>query len=269
VKVAKVPRKRWERLRADCAGSVASLVELLQGRLSAGVMERICRQREGLFPSPKEISLSCSCPDWADMCKHVAAALYGVGARLDDRPELLFRLRQVDETDLLAQAAAADIALGDDAPAAGRVLEDDDLSALFGVDVAPGTGAAAATPGGTARKAGVARAKPKPKAKSKAQPKAKSKAKPKAQPKVASRARPKPGAKAPAPAVLAKGTAVRMRAGVYEGWSGRISWVRERGSRVTYAFSLVGPDGRKATTQAASSSFGTKWEASLSPPPAE
>ena len=56
------------------------------------------------FPRPSEIKLSCSCPDWADMCKHVAAVLYGVGARLDEKPQLLFALRGVDENELLANA---------------------------------------------------------------------------------------------------------------------------------------------------------------------
>ena len=69
-------------------------------------MERICRQGHGLFPEPKEIRFACSCPDYASMCKHVAAVLYGVGARLDQQPELLFRLRAVDEKDLLAASTS-------------------------------------------------------------------------------------------------------------------------------------------------------------------
>ena len=92
VKVAPVAKARWKSICKDCAGAIDSLVELLQGRFSKGVMERVCRQKTGLFPSPDEIQLSCSCPDWADMCKHVAAVLYGIGARLDQQPDLLFRL---------------------------------------------------------------------------------------------------------------------------------------------------------------------------------
>ena len=93
VTVVTVPPKQWQSISADCAGSIDSLVELLQGRLSKAVMERICRPGTGLFPSPKEIQFSCSCPDWASMCKHVAAVLYGVGTRLDSQPELIFALR--------------------------------------------------------------------------------------------------------------------------------------------------------------------------------
>jgi len=86
VKVAPLEPATWAALRKDCAGSIDSLVELLQGKLSKGVMERICQRRSGLFPSPAEIQLSCSCPDWAHMCKHVAAALYGIGARWTSSP---------------------------------------------------------------------------------------------------------------------------------------------------------------------------------------
>ena len=79
VKIAIAPVKaRWKSVCRDCAGTIDLLVELLQGRLAKGVMERVCREGDGLFPSPGEIKLSCSCPDWADMCKHVAATLYGV-----------------------------------------------------------------------------------------------------------------------------------------------------------------------------------------------
>src|ERR1035438_9800380 len=104
LKVAPVPKGKWKSICKDCAGAIDSLVELLQGRLSKGVMERICRQNHGLFPSPEEIELSCSCPDWAGMCKHVAAVLYGIGARFDHQPELLFRLRAVNEMELIVNA---------------------------------------------------------------------------------------------------------------------------------------------------------------------
>ena len=137
VKIAIAPVKaaRWKSVRRDCAGTIDSLVELLQGRLAKGVMDRVCREGDGLFPSPGEIKLSCSCPDWADMCKHVAAALYGVGARLDEQPQLLFVLRGVDENELLA-SAGEDLPLSKTAPSGARVLDDSDVAALFGLEMA-------------------------------------------------------------------------------------------------------------------------------------
>ena len=102
--ITPVRKPHWQAICRDCTGSIDSLVELLQGRLAKSVMDRVCRQGDGLFPAPKEITLSCSCPDWADMCKHVAAVLYGIGARLDHSPELLFVLRGVDQTELIAGA---------------------------------------------------------------------------------------------------------------------------------------------------------------------
>ncbi len=132
-----VPAPRWKAVCTDCAGAIDSLVELLQGKLSDRVMERICRAQTGLFPAPAEIELSCSCPDWATMCKHVAAVLYGVGARLDRQPELLFALRQVDQRALIARASRA-APLSKKAPSKARILATDDLAAMFGLDLAEG-----------------------------------------------------------------------------------------------------------------------------------
>jgi uncharacterized Zn finger protein len=98
-------------------------------------MDRVCREGDGLFPSPDEITLSCSCPDWAGMCKHVAATLYGVGARLDHNPQLLFVLRGVDESDLFARTGE-DMPLSRAAPSAASVLDDSDVAALFGLEMA-------------------------------------------------------------------------------------------------------------------------------------
>jgi len=134
ISVAPVTPARWKAICRDCAGAVDSLVELLQGRLAKGVMDRVCREGDGLFPQPGEIKLSCSCPDWADMCKHVAAALYGVGARLDEKPRLLFVLRGVDENELLA-GAGQDLARTGAAPSAVKILDDSDVAALFGLEM--------------------------------------------------------------------------------------------------------------------------------------
>ena len=135
VSISAVPARQWRGIARDCAQSIDSLVELLQGQLSTSVMERIARPGTGLFPTQKEISFSCSCPDWAAMCKLVAATLYGVGARLDAQPELLFILRKVDAKELVARAGEGGPQVRR-SPGAGRILDASKLADVFGIDMA-------------------------------------------------------------------------------------------------------------------------------------
>jgi uncharacterized Zn finger protein len=135
VSVAAVGEKHWQAIGSDCSSSIDSLVELLQGKLSKAVMERICQPGKGLFPTPKEISFECSCPDWASMCKHVAAVLYGIGARLDQQPDLLFALREVDAKDLVSQAGAG-LTQSANRPKSAKVLDDTSLADVFGIEMA-------------------------------------------------------------------------------------------------------------------------------------
>ena len=135
VRVAAVAKKHWNAIGTECVGSIDSMIELLQGTFSNAVMQRLCRSGDGLFPAPKEIEFTCSCPDWASMCKHVAAVLYGVGARLDQRPELLFELRRVESKDLLAQAGAG-LAKPTKVVPTARVLDKSALADVFGIEMA-------------------------------------------------------------------------------------------------------------------------------------
>ncbi|MFA7242695.1 MAG: hypothetical protein WC091_21525 [Sulfuricellaceae bacterium] len=134
IKIAAVPPAQWQAIGTDCSGSIDTLVELLQGKLSSAVMQRICTPRTGLFPAPREISFSCTCPDSASMCKHIAATLYGVGARLDQQPELLFSLRRVDAKDLVNQAGTG-LPQSKKLPAGGKVLDDAMLADVFGIEM--------------------------------------------------------------------------------------------------------------------------------------
>ncbi len=133
VQIAPLPAEAWAGMQAACAGQVGSLLDLLSGNLGAGVMEVICDRDKGIFPAPKEIKMSCTCPDWADMCKHVAAVMYGVGVKFDTDGALFFRLRQVDPADLLAAGAQE---LLSSSEGAGDGLSGEDLSALFGIELA-------------------------------------------------------------------------------------------------------------------------------------
>jgi uncharacterized Zn finger protein len=135
IDVTAVAKARWRDICRDCTGAIDSLVDLLRGELSTGVIARLCEPNAGLFPAPKEVSFTCSCPDGAWMCKHVAAVLYGVGARLDTRPELLFLLRGVDQEDLIATAGAG-LRVAAEQGERGRVIEGGDLSQLFDIEIA-------------------------------------------------------------------------------------------------------------------------------------
>jgi uncharacterized Zn finger protein len=125
----------WTRIKRDCSRSIHSLIDLLQGRFDQGVMQRLSQRDGGLFPPPKEIDMDCSCPDWAGMCKHVAAVLYGVGARLDTAPELLFTLRHVDHLELITTAASAENLDHSLAAGAASALATADLGAMFGIEL--------------------------------------------------------------------------------------------------------------------------------------
>jgi uncharacterized Zn finger protein/DNA-binding transcriptional regulator YiaG len=128
--------QRWKAIRSRCTGKIGSVLDLLQGKLSEPVMRVVTDRKEGLFPQPREIRMQCSCPDWAGMCKHIAAVLYGVGARLDQRPELLFLLRGVDYEELIDVHAATAVAEAVARKGGGRRIPESDLADIFGVELA-------------------------------------------------------------------------------------------------------------------------------------
>jgi uncharacterized Zn finger protein len=134
VTVKKLGKSRWRAVKTQCAGGIATLLELLEGRLSEGVMAVVTDRDRGIFPLPREIALECSCPDWAVMCKHVAAVLYGVGARLDERPELLFLLRGVDHEELISTEPSAAAVVGNKRGGRRRIAQGD-LAAVFDIDL--------------------------------------------------------------------------------------------------------------------------------------
>jgi uncharacterized Zn finger protein len=136
VKIETLPAKKWSAIKDRCSGQIGSLLELIQGRLSGQVMEVVTDRQEGLFPLPGEMSFTCSCPDWAVMCKHVAAVLYGVGARLDHQPELLFALRGVNHEELIA-ADAEKAVLTATSRGKSKRLAAAEISDVFGIELAP------------------------------------------------------------------------------------------------------------------------------------
>ena len=132
VMIAPLGSKRWNSIKKRCMGQIGSVLELLQGKLSDNVMEVVTHPETGLFPHPDEIELDCDCPDWSYLCKHLAAVLYGVGAMLDRKPELLFELRGVNHEDMIS----ADISISD-RPGKRRRISGD-AGDVFGIDLDSG-----------------------------------------------------------------------------------------------------------------------------------
>lgn len=136
ITIASLPQNHWKHIKTQCAGKIGSLIELLQARLSTSVMEVVTQRGEGLFPKPSEIKMNCSCPDWAGMCKHVAAVMYGVGARLDAQPELLFQLREIDHLELIAGAVDAAPVSRISKGRGKKTIAANDLADVFGIELA-------------------------------------------------------------------------------------------------------------------------------------
>ena len=137
VQITELPAAKWRAIKRRSAGKIGSLLELLHGKLSDEVMRIVTDRNKGLFPLPKEISFCCDCPDWAGMCKHIAAVMYGVAARLDVSPDLLFTLRGVDHEELIAVDAEAAVSA---ATSSGKSKQFavSELSDVFGIDLDSG-----------------------------------------------------------------------------------------------------------------------------------
>ncbi|MGL4553555.1 MAG: SWIM zinc finger family protein [Gemmataceae bacterium] len=158
IKIDPLSAAEWASIKKRCAGQVGSLVELLQGKLAKGTIEVVTAKKDGLFPKPREIEMSCSCPDSAGLCKHLAAVMYGVGARLDKEPELLFRLRKVDHLELIEEAVSG---AGKASGTKKKTLAKGDVAGVFGIELA-GEPAEPVKPKRAARKPAAAPARPEP-----------------------------------------------------------------------------------------------------------
>lgn len=126
IEIKPLARKRWKNLVQLCSGQIDSTVALLQGRVPERLLEAIVDRDAGLFPAPREMDLFCSCPDSAQLCKHLAAVLYAAGARLDRSPELFFTLRSLKMAELVVTARPRPVREG---PGEGE------LESIFGIEL--------------------------------------------------------------------------------------------------------------------------------------
>lgn len=131
IDIKPIQHSRWDSLVQNCNKKITSVFELLQGKFSKSVMEIVTEKKNGLFPLQNDLKFSCSCLDFASMCKHVAATLYGAGARLDEKPDLLFILRGVDSNDLITSVDVNKFTNKSN----NSKIKSEDISKLFNIDL--------------------------------------------------------------------------------------------------------------------------------------
>lgn len=139
VKIDKLDNKSQSSLMEKSRTSLDSMHSLLAGEFPMDLKDEFFKQGTGIFPTPKELHFNCSCPDVAKMCKHVAAAMYGVSARLDQKPELFFLLRGVNIDDfvntLIEKEREKILTRAKTKSSRSIVADTDEISELFGIDV--------------------------------------------------------------------------------------------------------------------------------------
>lgn len=135
IKIEPLSSEKWDDILKICKHKIDNLAELLSGKFPKELEEIFTIRGRGLFPTQKEITFKCSCYDWASMCKHVTAVLYGIGARFDEDPSLFFSLRNIDFSDLLMKTIDQKMQsmLENSDKKTGRVIDDGDVFDLFGL----------------------------------------------------------------------------------------------------------------------------------------
>ncbi len=97
----------WERVADAMAEQALFAAKLLAGEMPPNIEEAFAAAKVSLFPaSRKDLTTDCSCPDWANPCKHIAAVYYLLGEQFDADPFLLFRLRGKGKDELMAMLRA-------------------------------------------------------------------------------------------------------------------------------------------------------------------
>ena len=134
IRISPLSEEKCQNIIQKCGRKIENMEELLNGNFPLE-MQELFQGKDGLFPTPKEIGFTCSCPDWALMCKHVAAALYGVGVRLDENPLLFFELRGIDVGRFIDVTIAnrVETMLANEGKQSSRIIVDEDITDLFGV----------------------------------------------------------------------------------------------------------------------------------------
>ena len=135
IQIEPLSSEKWEQVTELCNHRIDSLEQLIEGKFPKELEVLFTDRKYGMFPSPEEIYFDCSCPDWASMCKHVAATLYGIGARLDINPMLFFELRDLDGQKLIRKSMDQKLEsmMKNAGKKSKREIPDKDISDIFGL----------------------------------------------------------------------------------------------------------------------------------------
>ncbi len=134
VDIEVMSQRDWNRVVSACSNKISNLDELISGKFPIELQE-LFTMKNGLFPSSSEIDFSCSCPDWASMCKHVSAVLFAIGAKFDEDPLLFFKLRGIDFEYLIKKSVDEKLKnmMKNSEQKSKRVIEDEDIDDIFGL----------------------------------------------------------------------------------------------------------------------------------------
>ena len=124
-----------EKIKKLTGNRIANVEMLLKGNFPDELKELFTQNKPGLFPTPEEIKFDCDCLDWADMCKHVAAVMYGIGIRIDADPLQFFKLRGIDIDEFLTQVVDDKVAnmLKNIDVKSDRIMKDANVATIFGI----------------------------------------------------------------------------------------------------------------------------------------
>ena len=107
IKVEPLSAKEWDQVSEAMAGQAIFAAKLLAGEMPQNIEDAFAATELSLFPeSPQDIDTFCSCPDWANPCKHIAAVYYILGEEFDRDPFMIFRLRGIRQEELTAALRA-------------------------------------------------------------------------------------------------------------------------------------------------------------------
>jgi uncharacterized Zn finger protein len=93
IQLSQISDKDWDKAIDAMASRAVFAAKLLSGEMPQDIEEAFADAKVSLFPEEKDLKTDCSCPDWSNPCKHIAAVYYLLAEQFDENPFLIFKLR--------------------------------------------------------------------------------------------------------------------------------------------------------------------------------